>query len=463
MSKHSAGDMADARIGRRSLIAVAGAGALGIALTPAVARAASTAAARPRGARPGVVRALEQVAHPLRSTEPGGPLTDLRPLGAMLRGATVVGLGEATHGTHEFFTMKERVFRHLVAEHGFTTFALEMSWPSGLRVDAYVQGGPGDARQLVRDAFGGSPWEREEFVHLISWMREHNRRHPRRKVHFMGSDVAAPRAGDEFFELVTGYVREHRPQLLPRIDALYEGLRPLDDHLAHLARPLDERRLLADRARQALDLLQRARPGGKSGAKAFDWAVQHARCIAETATFLAFDLTDASAVPAAMRFRDQVMARNVVWWQRRTGHKVLVSAHNAHVAYVADFPKDYPKVQGAFLRDAFGDAYRSIGFTFRQGSFLSADNSLGGKWRGFSVGPAAPGTTEHTLGQVRHHGYFFDVRRAPAAARTWLADPHPTTSIGTHYPGPPADVAIARSYDVLMHLDRVTEATFLRP
>lgn len=62
------------------------------------------------------VRALEQAAHPLRSTGPGRNTADLRALSAMIGNAKVVGLGEATHGSHEFFTMKERLFRHLVEE-----------------------------------------------------------------------------------------------------------------------------------------------------------------------------------------------------------------------------------------------------------------------------------------------------------------------------------------------------------
>ncbi|MFI2609168.1 hypothetical protein [Kitasatospora sp. NPDC018616] len=78
-----------------------------------------------------MVRELNALAHPLLSTEPGGRTGDLRPLSALVGDAAVVGLGEATHGTHEFFTMKQRAFRHLVAEKGFTTVALETSWSGG--------------------------------------------------------------------------------------------------------------------------------------------------------------------------------------------------------------------------------------------------------------------------------------------------------------------------------------------
>ncbi|WP_264203326.1 erythromycin esterase family protein [Streptomyces bambusae] len=125
----------------------------------------------------------------------------------MVEKAEVVGLGEATHGSHGFFAMKERVFRHLVEERGFTTFALEMSWSAGLRIDEYLRGGAGDPRSIARDTLAGSPWEREEFVSLIGWMREHNRRHPGRRVHFMGDDLGVPELGDHVFARVLSAVR----------------------------------------------------------------------------------------------------------------------------------------------------------------------------------------------------------------------------------------------------------------
>ncbi|MFI5617915.1 erythromycin esterase family protein [Streptomyces sp. NPDC051567] len=436
---------------RRSLF-VAAAVVAGALAAPAAAQATTG------GRDP--VRALERAAHPLRSTEPGADPADLRPLGAMIGDAKVVGLGEATHGSHEFFTMKERVFRYLVEEKGFTTFALEMSWPAGLRIDAYLQGGEGDARQVVQEQLGGSPWEREEFVSLLEWMRGHNDRHPGRKVHFMGDDIGAPRVGDEFFERVTGYARRHHPELLARLDALYTGLRPLDDSFAYLNRPLAERQRLAANARQALELLS-GQPG-RNGPE-FTWAVQHARSIAQTATFLGHDLADSRAIPAAMRMRDRAMAENTAWWQRQTGHKMLLSAHNSHVAYVADTPETYPKVQGAFLRDMFGEDYLSVGFTFDQGSFLSKEKSLGGPWKKYDVDAAPPGTNEHTLDKVRHKNYFLDIRTAPPTARAWLDTARPTRSIGTEYPVPRADIRIARSYDVLVHLHRIREADTLRP
>ncbi|MEU6998848.1 erythromycin esterase family protein [Nonomuraea sp. NPDC046570] len=440
------------RIGRRGLLAAAI--AMGAVLAPMAALADTG------GGKQNPIRALEQAAHPLRSTEPGGNTADLRALGAMIGDAKVVGLGEATHGSHEFFTMKERVFRYLVQEKGFTTFVLELSWSAGLQIDDYLQTGKGDARKIAKAALANSPWDREEFVSLIEWMRDHNRRHPGRTVHLMGDDIGAPTLSDDFFNRVTGYVQRTHPDALPRVTDLYTGLRPIDDVFAYLNKPLAERQQLAAKAQQALDLIRSQRGPDEDE---FELAVQNARSIAQSATFLAFDLTDKAWLPVAQRYRDQVMAENTAWWQRRTGDKMLLSAQNDHVGYAAGDPALYPKTQGSFLRDAFGEKYLPIGFTFNQGSFLSKEAALGGDWKKFTVGPAEPGMNEHTLDRVRHRDYYLDLRNAPAAARAWLSIARPTRNIGTQYPYPPSDLALARSFDALIHLHDVREADQPKP
>ncbi|MCB5181923.1 erythromycin esterase family protein [Streptomyces antimicrobicus] len=443
--------------GRRRLLALTG-------VLAATALAASSPAARTDpvapAARPatdaGVVRSLERAAHPLRSTEPGGRTADLRALGDMVGKAKVVGLGEATHGSHEFFTMKERVFRHLVEERGFTTFALEMSWSAGLRIDEYLQGGPGDARGIAAQTLAGSPWEREEFVSLIGWMREHNRRHPDRRVHFMGDDLGGPKLGDHVFERVLSSVGASRPEALPRLTELYAGLRPFDDIFAYLRKPVAERRANAARAQEALDLVaERQEAGGGDHA----WTVRHALNIAQTFAFAAVDLADPASVTAAERLRDQAMADNVLWWQRHTGHKMLLSAHNGHVGYLSTHPDMYPRTQGAVLRERLGRDYAAIGFSFAGGSFLTKDTSLDGDWKPVTVPAARPGTNEHTLDQVAHRDFYLDLRTAPAPARAWLDRARPVYDAGSTFtPDPPPTLALGRAYDVLVHLHRVRAA-----
>ncbi|MEU6163207.1 erythromycin esterase family protein [Streptomyces tanashiensis] len=452
--------------GRRGFLALTGALAGGIAasaLSAPAARAASAGPAAPAGSsaaaptsrEAAVVRSLERVAHPLRTTDPGGRTADLRALSAMVGKAKVVGLGEATHGSHEFFAMKERVFRHLVEECGFTTFALEMSWSAGLRIDEYLQGGPGDPRRIAEETLAGSPWEREEFVSLIGWMREHNRRRPGRRVHFMGDDLGGPKLGDHIFARVLSSVRETRPEALPRLTALYAGLRPFDDIFGYLRKPLAEREENAARAQEALDLVAE---GGEAGEEQA-WTVQHARNIAQTFAFATIDLADPASVTAAERLRDQAMADNVLWWQRHTGHRMLLSAHNGHIGYLSTHPDMYPRTQGAVLRERLGRDYAAIGFTFAGGSFLTKDTSLDGDWKPVTVPAARPGMNEHTLDRVGYRDFYLDLRTAPAAAHDWLDRPRPVYDAGSTFtPDPLPTLALGGAYDVLVHLHRVRAA-----
>ncbi|MFE3765533.1 erythromycin esterase family protein [Streptomyces sp. NPDC059104] len=450
----------DRVIGRRRLLLAATAGLATTALPAPAATAAPTAPAPTgtNGQQADALRALERAAHPLRSTEPGGNTADLRALDAMIGEARVVGLGEATHGSHEFFAMKQRVFSHLVEEKGFTTFALEMSWTAGLRIDEYLQGGPGDARRIAKETLTGSPWEREEFVSLIAWMRRYNDRHPGRKVHFMGNDIGAPRLGDAVFDRVLSYVRTSRPQDVAHLEELYARLRPLDDVFAYLRKPVAERRLDAATAQQAFDLVT----GHKgAGGDAYEWAEQHARSIAQTFAFASLDLSDPASVSAAEHFRDRVMADNTAWWHRRTGDKMLLSAHNGHVGYLSSDPVMYPKTQGTFLREALGRDYAAIGFTFGRGSFLTA-TTLGSSWSEVTVPAATPDMQEHTLDRVRHRDYYLDLRTLPAAGRTWLNTPRPVYEAGSSFKKDPLPtLAITPAYDVLIHLNQVRAATGL--
>jgi erythromycin esterase len=443
--------------GRRELLARAGVLAATVLAAPAA--SAASAASAEAGPEAVVVRSLERAANPLRSTDPDGRTTDLRALGTMLGDAKVVGLGEATHGSHEFFAMKERVFRHLVEERGFTTFALEMSWSAGLRIDAYLQGGPGDPRGIAEETLAGSPWEREEFVSLIGWMREHNRRRPGRRVHFMGDDIGAPQLGDHIFERVLSSVRGTRPEALPRLTELYTTLRPFDDIFAYLRMPVAGRRENAARAQEALDLVSEHQEAGDDE---YAWTVRHARNIAQTFAFATVDLADPASITAAERLRDQAMADNVLWWQRHTGHRMLLSAHNGHIGYLSTHPDMYPRTQGAVLRERLGPDYAAIGFSFAGGSFLTKDASLDGDWKPVTV-PAAPlGANEHTLDRVRYRDFYLDLRTAPAAARTWLGRARPTYDAGSTFtPDPPPTLSLGRAYDILIHLHRVRAADML--
>ncbi|GAA1429176.1 hypothetical protein GCM10009601_43870 [Streptomyces thermospinosisporus] len=410
------------------------------------------------------LRAAERVARPLRTTEPRGGLTDLRPLGRMVGDAKVVGLGEATHSSHEFFTLKHRILRYLVEQKGFRTFALETSWSTGLRLDAYIRTGVGDPRRIMREEFQDTYgwWNTEEYLDLIEWMRAYNAGHPDDPVRFMGDDFAY--AGPEQYDRVLRYAGRHRPDLLPRLTALYRGLRPTTSAgaymKAYLACPLAERRAMADRAEAALSLLARQPVPAGATEDAHAWAVQHARALAQTARGYAFDFDAPEQLRASMRYRDRLMADNVAWWQARTGHKVVLSAHNSHVSYRTSDPR-YPRMQGAFLRERLGKDYVSVAMTFGSGSF----NATGpdGRARVHTVETAPDHSTERFLDRVRPGDYLMDLRTSPSPAHEWLSTPRPTRSIGTSYPERLHSIAPTASHDLLIHLHHVTPARLLAP
>ncbi|AZM87152.1 erythromycin esterase family protein [Streptomyces sp. W1SF4] len=408
--------------------------------------------------------ALGRVAHPLHGTDPRSGLSDLRPFGRMVGDARVVGVGEATHSSHEFLTVKHRVFRYLVEEKGFRAFALEAPWSTGLRLDAYLLRGEGDLKQIMDEEFQGTYrfWNNAEYRDLLQWMRAYNLKHPKDPVRFVGDDGGF--AGAELYDNVNAYAAAARPELASQLAELYRGLRPAtaaDTYVNdYLAKPLAERRELAKRTGRAVELLGQ-RPSTDADADAHAWALQHATAIHQMTTLYAFDWDDPRDIANAMLHRDRIMADNVTWWQQRTGDKILLAAHNGHVALTTYVPDRYPTVQGGFLRRQLGAAYLSVGLTFGQGAF----NALGhdGDVHRYTTGPAAPGTAEHTLDRVRYRDFMVDLRNTPSPARTWLAEPRTVKNIGATYPGlaDAPQIRLAQTHDVIIHLQQIQAARLL--
>src|SRR3954451_25127445 len=100
---------------------------------------------------------------PLASVEPGSSFDDLAPLRPMLSKARIVSMGEATHGTREFFQLKHRLIEYCVSELGFTIIGIEASYTECLRVNDYVLHGTGNpAEALAGTRFW--VWDTEEVL-----------------------------------------------------------------------------------------------------------------------------------------------------------------------------------------------------------------------------------------------------------------------------------------------------------
>jgi erythromycin esterase len=133
---------------------------------------------------------IRATAIPIATVEAGNGFADLAPLRSLICDARIVSLGEATHGTREFFQLKHRLLEYCVSELGFTIFAIEASYPECLRINNYVLHGIGDpAAALAGTHFW--TWDTEEVLALIEWMRSWNQSHER-QIKFYGFDMQYP-------------------------------------------------------------------------------------------------------------------------------------------------------------------------------------------------------------------------------------------------------------------------------
>ena len=169
---------------------------------------------------------IAERALPFDTVEPENGFEDLSFLHGLVGDARVVALGEATHGTHEFFRMKHRIFEFLVEEMGFTTFAIESS-PSGAdRIDRYVQTGEGELEDL-RWYLCCWPWHAREVLDLIDWMRRHNEDHGNAPtVSFRGFDVET---GSRVIDDIADYLSSVDPENAAMVLAYYDVVDQLID------------------------------------------------------------------------------------------------------------------------------------------------------------------------------------------------------------------------------------------
>lgn len=136
-----------------------------------------------------LIRRSAEIAHPLATEQ------DLDPLLERIGNARYVLLGEATHGTSEFYVWRSWLSRRLIAEKGFSFLAVEGDWPNCHCVNRYLKNYTEcgrSAREVLQD-FERWPtwmWANWEIVALVEWLREYNDNLPsERKVGFYGLDV----------------------------------------------------------------------------------------------------------------------------------------------------------------------------------------------------------------------------------------------------------------------------------
>jgi erythromycin esterase-like protein len=156
---------------------------------------------------------------PLRTFNPADGLADLQPLKTIVGNARIVAVGEATHGTHEFFELKHRILEFLATQMGFSIFSIEANMPEAYRLNDYVLHGVGNPKQLVK-GMGFWTWDTEEVLNMLLWMREFNQS-GKGRVEFTGFDMQTP---SESMNIVETFVMTQDPQYSTTVLPLYQDV-----------------------------------------------------------------------------------------------------------------------------------------------------------------------------------------------------------------------------------------------
>ena len=354
--------------------------ALAAAATVAKAPLAASALARELSAqgRAGddVIAWLRANALPLASAEPVGGLHDLEPFRAMIGNARIVSLGEATHGTREFFQLKHRLIEYCVAKLGFTVIGFEAEYGATLAVNDYVLHGKGNAVDVV-SGMGFWTWDTEEVVALVEWVRAWNIANER-KVKFYGFDMQGSAAATQH---LLAYLERVAPELAA---ASATSLAPLALYhtfgaFQRLSAAVQERTFAQIKSVREAFVAERTRWIERSGETEWQLARQSAVVLEQYARSRL--VAEEGDFRKEFAFRDRAMADNVhaLLDAEGAGAKAVLWAHNGHVQRSAYFGLSN---MGGFLQAAAGAEPVVIGFAFNQGSFqamgvIDGDYKLG--------------------------------------------------------------------------------------
>ena len=339
----------------------------------------------------------------------------------------MVGVGESIHGIREFLGVRQRVAQYLIEEMGFSAVALESGLPDSRIVYDYVLGAPMTPR-LWED---GITWTMGTFDgtrELIEWMRAWNLdpRHTR-KIRFYGMDVAG--ANGSWVPAVN-QVLAYLDRVEPEYAAIArQRLVPLTEKFArpsfneaneaYALLPEADRLALAAYVAELADRIASLRHfyAARSAVEDYEWA----SAIAENlrgANAMLVNFEARNRPNPVWNARDRMMAENGRWIRsRETG--VVVLAHNAHVQRAKSVQlAPNQAVQGMFLASMFGAGYKSIGFTFNQGT-------MAGKPGEQVPLPLADSTSlDGVLARVGKPLFLLDLQNVPAGpARDWLNRP----------------------------------------
>jgi len=372
------------------------------------------------------------------AAEPFGSIdtADLGPLVERVGDARIVLLGEASHGTSEFYRMRERISRELIVKKGFRFIAIEGDWPDAARVDHYVRHleyPPAEWTAFAR--FPTWMWRNNEVRDFVGWLRAHNAalEHGAR-VAFHGLDLyslyVSIRSVLDYLDQVdpgaAKVARERYGCLTPwQGDPAVYGHAALTGSYGTCEQPV---------VRALMDLLEkRVTYAGHDGERFFD-AVQNARLVANAERYYRIMYYGSRA---SWNLRDEHMfttLKNLLAFYGPDS-KAIVWAHNSHVGDSAatEMASRGEHNIGHLCRQEFGTGAYIVGFGTNSGT-VAAASDWDGPMEIKKVQPALPKSYERLCHATGHRRFMLGLRdRADLAGAQGLGKPHLERAIGVIY------------------------------
>ncbi len=356
--------------------------------------------------------------------------------------AGVVLLGEASHGTHEFYRERARITRRLIEERGFQAVAVEADWPDAYRVNRYVHGAPedGDAEEALRGfrRFPTWMWRNAEVLDFVGWLRTHNERSNfERPASFFGLDLYS--LGSSVAEVIA-YLDRVDPAGAERARERYGCFEHFGDEQGYgRAVTLG----VSESCRQGViaQLTELQRLGNaylrRDGIAAEDeqfYAEQNARLVASAEEYYRAMFGDPAS---SWNLRDRHMAETL---ERLTHHlgrhgerpRIVVWEHNSHIgdARMTEMSRRGELNLGQLARQRWGEEVALVGFTTYSGT-VTAASSWDAPAERKRVRPALPESFEALFHQVGEPRFFLDLVNGGAAQA--LAEPRLERAIGVIY------------------------------
>ena len=433
---------------------------------------------RPVAAQPsadtGAVAAIRAAARPIT-----GGTGDYDPLLAITREATFVLLGEASHGTEEFYRERARITQRLAQEQGFTAMAIEGDWPDAERVNRYVRG-QGTDRTAVQALSGFTRfpewmWPNAPIRDLVEWMRSHNAGKPAEaQIGFYGMDLYSL---TESADAVVSALEGIDPALARRTRERYRCFHPYRDVPERYGAAAAERpsRSCQDEAAAAWAELERtlgaAPPAADPAVAETRFSIlQNARVVRNAEEYYRISFEGGIS---PWNVRDKHMAEMLdALIAHLTEHgraaRVVGWAHNTHMgdARVTEPGEQGEWNVGQLMRQRADGRAVLVGFTTYTGT-VHAAREWGGRAERRPLRPALPGSYSALFHQAGI-GNALLVFRGNEPLQAALAGPRleravgvlylPETERASHY----FQASLSRQFDAVIHMDTTRGVELLR-